>query len=86
MHGSEFQLTNKKPCVPAETFLIFCFVRYPRVVVGKPADTRVQYKDSKRMPAPSERLGRGLLVLSGFLRICSAWLWLGRGMSRHDAR
>jgi hypothetical protein len=27
----------------------------------------VQYKDSKRMPAPSEKLGRGLLVLSGFL-------------------
>jgi hypothetical protein len=46
----------------------------------------VQYKDRKRMPAPSEKLGRGLLVLSGFLRICSAWLWLGRGMSRPDAR
>jgi hypothetical protein len=46
----------------------------------------VQYKDSKRMPVPSEKLGQGLLVLSGFLRICSAWLWLGRGMSRPDAR
>jgi hypothetical protein len=34
MHGSEFQLTDKKPRVPAETSLIFCFVRYPRAVVG----------------------------------------------------
>ena len=34
MHGSEFQLTDKKPCVPVETSLIFCFVRYPRAVVG----------------------------------------------------
>ena len=34
MHGSEFQLTDKKPCVPTETFLIFCFVRYPWAVVG----------------------------------------------------
>jgi hypothetical protein len=34
MHGEEFQLTDKKPRVPAETFLISCFVRYPRSVVG----------------------------------------------------
>jgi hypothetical protein len=27
MHGWEFQLTDKKLFVPAETFLIFCFVR-----------------------------------------------------------
>jgi hypothetical protein len=46
----------------------------------------VQYKDNKRMPAPSEKLGRGLLVLSGFLRNYSAWLWLGRGMNRPNAR
>jgi hypothetical protein len=26
----------------------------------------VQYKDSKRLPTPSEKLGCGLLVLSGF--------------------
>jgi hypothetical protein len=46
----------------------------------------VQYKDSKRMPAPSEKSGRGFLVLNGFLRNYSAWLWLGRGMSRPDAK
>jgi hypothetical protein len=34
MHGEEFQLTDKKPRVPAETFLIFFFVRYPRAVMG----------------------------------------------------
>jgi hypothetical protein len=34
MHGSEFQLTDKKLFILAETCLIFCFVRYPRAVVG----------------------------------------------------
>jgi hypothetical protein len=70
-------------------FPVFCdSVRHPRAVVGLASGyPRAVVRPTSRCPrAVSDSGLRVCLFKNGFLRNYSAWLWLGRGMSRPDAR